>query len=163
VPEPEGVGRLEPGSCALEVGDQLVRRRAALRVPWADARRLEGGVVLPRGSRPRPAAAAHWPLPATIFARLAADAIKGTLGVHDAPGEPGQVPDDQRPGLPALDPLDAPVPEGPRGVPAAPVQLLDDLHQLEPFALADSLDALTLEVGRQEGLPLSPPTRLTLT
>ena len=54
-------------------------------------------------------------------------AVEGTLGVNDTPGEPGQVPDDQRLSLSALDPLDAPVPERPRGVPTAAIQLLDDL------------------------------------
>ena len=69
------------------------------------------------------------------------DAVERPLGVHDAAGEPGQVPDDQRPGLAPLDPVDALVPERPGRVPAAPIQLLDHVHKLEPFALAHALDA----------------------
>jgi hypothetical protein len=37
---------------------------------------------------------------------------------------------------------------GPRGVVAAPVQLLVDVDQLDALALADSLDGLPLELRR---------------
>jgi hypothetical protein len=47
-------------------------------------------------------------------------------------------------------PLDAPVPERPRGVPTVAIQLLDDLQQLQPLALADPLDALTLGFGERK-------------
>jgi hypothetical protein len=49
----------------------------------------------------------------------------------------------------ALDALDRAVPERPGGVAARAVQLLVDVDELQPFALADALDTLPLSAKQQ--------------
>jgi len=64
--------------------------------------------------------------------------------VYQAPTEAIEVPHDDRAHLTSLDTLDRLIPQRASGVCAAPIELFEDLDKLEPFALADTRDALPL-------------------
>ena len=83
------------------------------------------------------------------------DPVQRPLSVEDASSEPAQVPDDERAHIASLHAFDAGVPERARGVAAGPVQLLDDVRELKPLALADALNRLPLELRGEERIALS--------
>jgi len=88
----------------------------------------------------------------TAAARL--DPLERVQSILQAPAEPAQIPDRQPPDLPSLDPLQTPIPERAAGIPAACIQLLDDLDNLEPFTLRQRLDRFALQLRAQEAVAL---------